>query len=68
MNLSKMPLFKKKSLEDIKQPQEYYCSNIECTNEAAQFNELAHLLTDEAYNDYADFYCMDCIINDRIIH
>jgi hypothetical protein len=68
MNLIKsFPLsFKKKRIEDIKQPQEYYCSNINCINEVAQFNELSRLLTDTAYNDYADFYCMDCIINDKV--
>jgi hypothetical protein len=68
MNLIKsFPLsFKKKRIEDIKQPQEYYCSNLECLNEAAQFNQLSALLTDEAYNSYADFYCMDCIVERNI--
>lgn len=55
-------LFKKRSIEEIKQPQEYYCSNPECINEVAQFGPMAHLLTDEAFNKYADFYCLDCII------
>ena len=69
MNLVKsLPLpFKKRSIESIKQPQEYYCCNIDCVNEVAQFNELSRLLTDGAYNDYADFYCMDCIIERRFI-
>lgn len=61
-----MKLFKRKNIEDIKQPQEYYCSNVSCTNEVAQFDVLADLLTDEAYNDYADFYCIDCIVNGNI--
>ena len=62
-----LPPFKKKSIEDIKQPQEYYCSNVDCVNEVAQFNELSRLLTNGAYNDYADFYCMDCIVERRFI-
>lgn len=60
-----MKLFKRKEIEYIKQPQEYYCSNLECTNEVAQFNTLSNLLTDEAYNNYADFYCLDCIIEEK---
>lgn len=59
-------MFKKKSIEEIKQPQEYYCANLSCTNEVAQFDPLHNLLTNEAFNNYADFYCMDCIIESRI--
>lgn len=58
-------MFKRKSIVDIKQPQEYYCSNANCTNEAAQFSVLAGLLTDDAYNNLADFFCIDCIIEER---
>ena len=58
-------LFKKRSIEEIKQPQEYYCSNVECTNEIADFNQLSVLLTKEAYNNLADFYCMDCIMEEK---
>jgi hypothetical protein len=58
-------LFKKRSIEEIKQPQEYYCSNIDCTNEIADFNQLSGLLTEEAYNNLADFYCIDCIIEEK---
>jgi hypothetical protein len=58
-------LFKKRSIEEIKQPQEYYCSNIDCTNEIADFNQLCPLLTEEAYNNLADFYCIDCIIEEK---
>jgi hypothetical protein len=58
-------IFKKKSLEEIKQPQEYYCSNTSCTNEVADFSNLSRLLTEEAHNNLADFYCMDCITERR---
>lgn len=61
-----MFLFKKKSLAEIKQPQEYYCSNSSCTNEVADFSPLVNLLTEEAYNNLADFYCIDCIIEEKV--
>lgn len=60
-----MNIFKKKSLAEVKQPQEYYCSNVFCTNEVADFSQLSHLLTEEAHNNLADFYCIDCIIERR---
>lgn len=60
-----MSIFKKKSIEEIKQPQEYFCSNPYCTNEVADFSQLADLLTDEAHNNLADFYCIDCIIEEK---
>jgi hypothetical protein len=56
-------IFKKRPIEEIKQPQEYYCSNEFCINEVAQFSKLSNLLTDEAYNMYADLYCIDCLID-----
>lgn len=58
--------FKKRSVQEIKQPQEYYCSNALCINEVAQFSPLLNLLTDEAYNNYSDFYCIDCIIERKV--
>lgn len=58
-------MFKKKNIVEIKQPQEYYCSNTDCTNEAAQFSPLSDLLTNDAFNNLADFFCMDCIIEER---
>lgn len=58
-------MFKKKSIVEIKQPQEYYCSNTDCTNEAAQFSPLSDLLTNDAFNNLADFFCIDCIIEER---
>lgn len=58
-------MFKKKNIVEIKQPQEYYCSNTDCTNEAAQFSPLLDLLTNDAFNNLADFFCMDCIIEER---
>lgn len=61
-----MSLFKRKPIEQIKQPQEYYCSNINCTNDVAQFSSLSKLLTNFAFNNYADFYCIDCIIERKI--
>lgn len=57
--------FKRKSIEEIKQPQEYYCSNPKCTNEIARFGQMADLLTEEAFNRHADFYCLDCIIEGK---
>lgn len=59
-------IFKKRSVEEIKQPQEYYCCNTNCVNEVAIFSPLHNLMTDEAYNMYADFYCLDCIIEERL--
>lgn len=61
-----MSIFKKKSLQEIKQPQEYYCSNISCTNEAAVFSPLVNCLTDKAYTEYALHYCIDCITERRV--
>jgi len=60
-----MSIFKKKSLVELKQPQEYYCSNNDCANEVADFSPLADLLTESAYNNLADFYCIDCITERR---
>lgn len=60
-----MSLFKRKPIEEIKQPQEYYCSNINCKNEVAQFSPLSDLLTTDAFNNYSDFYCIDCIIESK---
>lgn len=61
-----MSIFKKRSIEEIKQPQEYYCSNVDCLNEVADLSPLARLLTESAYNDLADFYCIDCITERRV--
>lgn len=57
-------MFKKDPVK-YKQPQEYYCRNYYCLNEAAQYSELSHLLTDNAYDNLSDFYCIDCIIEER---
>jgi hypothetical protein len=54
-------MFKKDPVK-YKQPQEYYCSNLYCFNESADNSPLRYLLTDEAYNNLSDFYCIDCII------
>jgi hypothetical protein len=55
----------KKNPAKLKQPQEYYCSNSECLNIVAMFSGLDNLLTDDAYNNQADFFCVDCIINGK---
>jgi hypothetical protein len=60
-------VFKRKDAVQVKQPQEYYCSNPGCLNEVADFSPLKNLLTDEAHNNYADFYCFDCIVEERFI-
>ena len=57
----------KKSPAKIKQPQEYYCSNNNCFNVVAMFSGREGLLTDEAYNEYADFFCVDCIVDGKTI-
>lgn len=62
MNLK--TLFKKNPIK-YKQPQEYFCSNYDCYNVAAQNSPLSHLLTDEAFNNLSDFYCIDCIIEGK---
>lgn len=54
--------FKKRPIEEIKQPQEYYCSNNLCINEVAKFSALSKFLTKEASDIYSDIYCIDCII------
>lgn len=61
-----MSIFKKRSIEEIKQPQEYYCSNLSCTNEAAVFSPLVNCLTNSAYTEYAQRYCIDCITERRV--
>lgn len=58
-----MSIFKKRSIAEIKQPQEYYCSNVDCLNEVAKFSELVDCLTPTAYKMYAYYYCIDCITN-----
>jgi hypothetical protein len=62
-----MSIFKKKSLEEVKQPQEDYCSNLYCTNEAAVYSPLHELLTEEASHKFAKLYCMDCITEERLV-
>ena len=57
-----MRLFKRKNIEEIKQPQEYYCSNINCLNEIAVFSPLYDLLTKEAKDKEAENYCFTCIV------
>jgi hypothetical protein len=57
-----MKLFKRKSIEEIKQPQEYYCSNLQCFNEIAKFSPLYDLLTEEAQHKEAYNYCFTCIV------
>lgn len=64
MNLKK--IFKKDPIK-VKQPQEYFCSNANCINEIAISSPLSELLTDEALSDYAYFYCIDCITNQRFL-
>jgi hypothetical protein len=55
----------KKNPAKLKQPQEYYCSNTNCLNIVALFSGQESLLTDDAYNNYADFFCMNCITEER---
>lgn len=57
-----MKLFRRKTVEEIKQPQEYYCSNINCLNEIAKFSPLYHLLTQETQSGGAENYCFTCIV------
>jgi hypothetical protein len=57
-----MKLFKKKPVEEIKQPQEYFCANPYCLNEIAKFSPLYSLLTEEAQNNDAENYCFSCIV------
>lgn len=58
-------IFKRRPVEEIKQPQEYYCSNDDCIREVAIFSPMRDLMTEEAYNKYAPFYCLDCITEER---
>lgn len=58
-------MFKKKNVLEVKQPQELYCSNLYCTNEIADLSPLSYILTDFAVDNYALFYCLDCIIEER---
>ena len=60
-----MSIFKKRSIEEIKQPQEYYCSNPTCLNEIAKFDPLSDLLTRDAWENLADSFCVECIVERR---
>lgn len=55
-------MFKKKNPVEVKQPQEYFCSNLECFNEIAKFSPLYDLLTEEVQENEADRYCFSCIV------
>ena len=56
--------FKKNPIE-YKQPQEDYCSNIDCFNEAGRLSALYGLLDDYGIK-YSSHYCIDCIIEERV--
>lgn len=62
--MSLISRFKRNKIS-LKQPQEYYCSNQDCIEEVALFNPINKLMTDEAYSKYADFFCVNCIIEGR---
>lgn len=55
-------MFRKKSIVEVKQPQEYYCANTNCFNEIAKFSPLYDLLTEEAQEKDAESYCFSCIV------
>jgi hypothetical protein len=55
-------MFRKKSVVEVKQPQEYFCSNVDCFNEIAKFSPLFDLLTEEAQGKDAENYCFSCIV------
>lgn len=60
-----MSIFKKKSLEDIKQPQEYYCFNVECTNIIAELDQWEKILSQYGKSK-ANHYCLDCIMERKV--
>lgn len=55
-------MFKRKNPVEVKQPQEYYCSNVQCFNEIAKFSPLYELLTEEVQSREAEKYCFSCIV------
>jgi hypothetical protein len=63
MNLKR--IFKIKSTVDKKQPQEYYCSNFECTNLIAELSEWYHLLSKYGKGK-SKHYCLDCIMEGKV--
>jgi len=58
-------MFKKNPVE-YKQPQEFFCINYDCLNETAKNNFLSHLLTEDASKNWAELYCIDCIIEGKV--
>lgn len=56
-----MNLTKKNPIE-FKQPQELYCSNIECFNEVGILHEMNYIFTDEA-KMIAEAYCFYCTLD-----
>lgn len=55
----------KKDPVSYKQPQEYYCSNMYCLNEVAAHSLLRDMLTEEALEKLAEYYCIDCIVEGK---
>lgn len=54
--------FKRLSLIDKKQPQEFYCSSHECINEVAKFHSMYYILSEDAI-ELANNYCLYCTLN-----
>jgi hypothetical protein len=57
-----MKIFKKDIL-DIKQPQEMYCSTIDCAEMVALFHEKYGVL-DELGIEKAKYFCINCLIEE----
>ena len=54
-----------RNLIEIKQPQESYCSNQECVNLTAFESGWTDML-DEYGLRSEKFYCLDCIIEEKV--
>lgn len=53
----------RRSLIDIKQPQELYCSNDDCTDTIALLSKMHSVLDDEGLS-MSQYYCMACLIEE----
>lgn len=54
-----------RNIIEYKQPQEVFCSNLECFNEIAKYHPMYHVLDDEALK-LAEHFCFDCILEGKI--
>lgn len=54
--------FFKKDVVEIKQPQEYYCSNYDCVEMVACLTVFSSMVDDDE-SSLSDQYCINCLID-----